>query len=172
LTDHIRAVKNATERQRRRIRVIINPTIIARPTSEEAWRYYQAMIDHADLAAIENFAARDSAGDSQSWPQHSARGRAVGGHLHIIGSPPEVADRLAQLHHAGIDGVQITFYDYEQELAFFGSSVIPLWNKRDWICRLRLRRSKYHERSGHFPSEPTCLDYPCNRYPVLDSRWL
>lgn len=126
LPEHIRRVKDAAARQHRQIRVIINPTIIVRPTREEAWRYYQAIIDHADLEAIGNFAARHTAGDSQSWPEHSARGRAVGGHLHIVGSPQEVAEQLAQLHHAGIDGVQITFYDYEPELAFFGSSVIPL----------------------------------------------
>ncbi|GGA43453.1 LLM class flavin-dependent oxidoreductase [Paenibacillus physcomitrellae] len=126
LPAHVAKVKDAAAARGRQVRVIINPTIIVRPTREEAFAYYQSIMDHADLGAIRNFTDRHSAGDSQSWLEHSARGRAVGGHLHIIGSPEEVAEQLQQLHAAGIDGIQITFYDYEPELAYFGEAVIPL----------------------------------------------
>ncbi|CAI6079794.1 LLM class flavin-dependent oxidoreductase [Cohnella sp. JJ-181] len=126
LPAHVATVKNAAAALGRKIRVIINPTIIVRPTREEAFAYYQAIMDHADLGAIGSFSARHKAGDSQSWLEHTARGRAVGGHLHVVGSPEDVAEQLAQLHAAGIDGIQITFYDYEPELAYFGESVIPL----------------------------------------------
>ncbi|SFA77992.1 FMNH2-dependent dimethyl sulfone monooxygenase [Cohnella sp. OV330] len=126
LPAHVATVKNAAAALGRKVRVIINPTIIVRPTREEAFAYYQAIMDHADLGAIGSFSARHKAGDSQSWLEHTARGRAVGGHLHVVGSPEDVAEQLAQLHAAGIDGIQITFYDYEPELAYFGESVIPL----------------------------------------------
>ncbi|WP_420871972.1 LLM class flavin-dependent oxidoreductase [Cohnella rhizosphaerae] len=126
LPAHVATVKNAAAALGRKIRVIINPTIIVRPTREEAFAYYQAIMDHADLGAIGSFSARHKAGDSQSWLEHSARGRAVGGHLHVVGSPEDVAEQLGQLHAAGIDGIQITFYDYEPELVYFGESVIPL----------------------------------------------
>ncbi|MBO7746967.1 LLM class flavin-dependent oxidoreductase [Paenibacillus sp. MWE-103] len=126
LPAHVATVKNAAAARNRQVRVIINPTIIVRPTREEAFAYYRAIMDHADLGAIGNFSARHAAGDSQSWLEHSARGRAVGGHLHIVGSPEDVAEQLKQLHATGIDGIQITFYDYEPELAYFGESVIPL----------------------------------------------
>ncbi|MFB9277158.1 LLM class flavin-dependent oxidoreductase [Cohnella cellulosilytica] len=126
LPAHVATVKEAAAARGRQVRVIINPTIIVRPTREEAYAYYQSIMDHADLGAIRNFSSRHAAGDSQSWLEHSARGRAVGGHLHIVGSPEEVAEQLRQLHASGIDGIQITFYDYEPELAYFGESVIPL----------------------------------------------
>ncbi len=126
LPAHVAAVKNAAVEHHRQLRVIINPTIIVRPTREEAFAYYQAIMDHADLGSIRNFSARHAAGDSQSWLEHSARGRAVGGHLHFVGSPEDVTEQLMQLHATGIDGIQITFYDYEPELAYFGESVIPL----------------------------------------------
>ncbi|MBW4081982.1 LLM class flavin-dependent oxidoreductase [Paenibacillus sp. S150] len=126
LPDHAAAVRNEAAARGRNVRVIINPTIIVRPTRQEAEAYYQAIMDHADLGSIRNFYARHAAGDSVSWLEHSAKGRAVGGHLHIVGSPEEVAGQLAQLHAAGIDGIQITFYDYEPELAYFSESVIPL----------------------------------------------
>jgi FMNH2-dependent dimethyl sulfone monooxygenase len=126
---HVASVKEAARAQGREVRVVINPTIVARPTRAEALAYYQAIMDHADLESIANFTGRHAGGDSQSWLEHSARGRAVGGHLHVIGSPAEVADQLGQLHEAGIDGVQITFYDYLPELEFFGQEVVPLLEK-------------------------------------------
>jgi FMNH2-dependent dimethyl sulfone monooxygenase len=126
LPDHVRKVKDAAREHGREVRVVINPTIVARPSHDEAHAYYQAIADHADLESIRNFTARHAAGDSQSWLEHSARGRAVGGHLHIVGSPGEVASQLDRLHAAGIDGIQITFYDYLPELEYFGQAVIPL----------------------------------------------
>jgi FMNH2-dependent dimethyl sulfone monooxygenase len=129
LPEHVRKVKEAAKAQGRSVRVVINPTIVARPTLAEARAYYQAIADHADLESIRNFTARHTAGDSHSWLEHSARGRAIGGHLHIVGSPDDVAGQLQRLHQAGIDGVQITFYDYLPELEYFGQEVIPLLEK-------------------------------------------
>jgi FMNH2-dependent dimethyl sulfone monooxygenase len=126
LPDHVRRVKQAAREQGREVRVIINPTVVSRATRDEAWRYYNAIADHADLESIRNFTGRHAAGDSQSWLEHSARGRAVGGHLHIVGDPGDVADRLARLHDAGIDGVQLTFYDYLPDLEQFGRDIMPL----------------------------------------------
>lgn len=126
LPDHVRAVKDGARAQGREVRVVINPTVVARPSHNEAHAYYQAIADHADLESIRNFTARHTAGDSQSWLEHSARGRAVGGHLHIVGSPEEVSEQLTRLHAAGVDGIQITFYDYLPELEYFGQAVIPL----------------------------------------------
>ncbi|WIX83195.1 LLM class flavin-dependent oxidoreductase [Amycolatopsis carbonis] len=126
LPAHVEKVKQAARDQGREVRVVINPTVVSAPTSAEAHARYQAIMDHADLGAIGAFTDRHTAGDSQSWLEHSARGRAVGGHLHIVGSPEEVADKLHRLHETGIDGVQLTFYDYQPELDFFGTQIVPL----------------------------------------------
>jgi FMNH2-dependent dimethyl sulfone monooxygenase len=40
-----------------------------------------------------------------------------------------VAGQLARLHEAGIDGVQLTFYDYLPELEYFGQEIVPLLEK-------------------------------------------
>ena len=126
LPGHVANVRNAATAHGREIRVIINPTIIVRPTRETAELYYAEIMAAADMASIKNFSARHAAGDSQSWLEHSARGRAVGGHLHIVGSPDDVVAQLKALHQTGVDGIQITFYDYGPELAYFGEAVIPL----------------------------------------------
>jgi FMNH2-dependent dimethyl sulfone monooxygenase len=129
MPDHVRSVKDAARAQGREVRVVINPTIVAAPTRDAAEARYRAISDHADLESIRNFTGRHAEGDSRSWLEHSARGRAVGGHLHVVGSPADVADKLARLHETGIDGVQITFYDYLPELEFFGQEVLPLLEK-------------------------------------------
>ncbi|MCA1221369.1 LLM class flavin-dependent oxidoreductase [Streptomyces sp. 8L] len=126
LPAHVRAVKEAARAQGREVRVIINPTVVSRPTSAEAHSYYRAIQDHADLESIAAFQSRHAAGDSRSWLEHTARGRAVGGHLHIVGSPEEVADQLDRLHATGVDGVQLTFYDYLPDLDHFGREILPL----------------------------------------------
>ncbi|WP_245607062.1 LLM class flavin-dependent oxidoreductase [Pseudonocardia spinosispora] len=130
LPGHVAMVKAAARARGREVRVVINPTIVARPSHAEAVARYRAIGDHADLESIRNFTGRHDAGDSQSWLEHTARGRAVGGHLHLVGSPEEIADQLEQLHDAGLDGVQITFYDYQPELTYFGQAVLPLLEKR------------------------------------------
>ncbi|MCF3960143.1 LLM class flavin-dependent oxidoreductase [Streptomyces fuscigenes] len=126
LPAHVRAVKDAARAQGREVRVVINPTVVSRPTSAEAHAYYRAIQAHADLESIAAFQSRHAAGDSRSWLEHSARGRAVGGHLHVVGSPEEVTGQLAALHATGIDGVQLTFYDYLPDLGHFGEEILPL----------------------------------------------
>lgn len=126
LPGHTAKVRAAAAAHGRPSKILINPTIVVRPTRAEADAYYNDIMAHADLDSIAAFTGRHDRGDSQSWLQHGARARAVGGHLHIVGSPAEVADQLAALKAAGIDGVQITFYDYEPELAYFGQAVVPL----------------------------------------------
>lgn len=125
LPDHVAAIKEAARKEGREVRVLINPTIVSRPTRREAEDYYQSILDHADLGSISKFVGRHAAGDSQSWLDHSARGRAVGGHVHLVGAPDDITEQLAALHATGIDGVQLTFYDYLPELRFFGEEIIP-----------------------------------------------
>ncbi|HYZ52870.1 MAG TPA: LLM class flavin-dependent oxidoreductase [Streptosporangiaceae bacterium] len=129
LPSHVRQVKDAARACGRTVRVVINPTIVARPTRAEARAYYEAIADHADLESIRNFTARHAAGDSRSWLEHTARGRAVGGHLHLVGSAADVTEQLGRLHKAGLDGVQITFYDYLPDLEYFGREIVPLLEK-------------------------------------------
>jgi dimethylsulfone monooxygenase len=37
-----------------------------------------------------------------------------------------VAEYLLRLKQAGIDGVQLAFYDFKPDLTFFGARVLPL----------------------------------------------
>lgn len=126
LPAHVRNIRKPYEGTGRQPKVIIFPLIICRPTREEAYAYRDAIVAKADLASIRAYTARHSGGDAHGWKEHVPADRILGGHIQIVGSPQDVADQLAQLHDAGLDGVQIGFYDYGPELEFFAEHVLPL----------------------------------------------
>jgi FMNH2-dependent dimethyl sulfone monooxygenase len=73
--------------------------------------------------------------DAHAWAKRkdydTARQRALGGgNLQIIGGPEDVADSIARLHEAGVDGVQLSFFDFSLDLALFGDRVLPLLKAR------------------------------------------
>jgi FMNH2-dependent dimethyl sulfone monooxygenase len=51
---------------------------------------------------------------------------AVGGNMQIVGTPEQVVEKMMRLHDAGIDGIQVNFYDYLPDLEYFGERVLPL----------------------------------------------
>lgn len=65
-------------------------------------------------------------GDQSSWKSASRDQWVIGGNVHIVGTPEQVVDGFRRLKEAGCDGVQVNFYDYINDLQFFGDRVIPL----------------------------------------------
>lgn len=130
LPEHIKRIRAPYAGTGRDPKVIIFPLIICRPTREEAFAYRDAIVEAADYESVRAYTARHSGGDAQGWKQHVPADRILGGHIQIVGSPSDVARALEQLHEAGIDGVQIGFYDYAPELEFFAQHVLPLLEER------------------------------------------
>ncbi|MGC4934100.1 LLM class flavin-dependent oxidoreductase [Gordonia sp. DT30] len=120
----------AFTRTQRPHKTIVFPMVICRETREEAYAYRDRIVAQADKASIVNYDARHKAGDAQGWPEHVPADRVLGGHVQIIGSPTDVADQIEGLHAAGIDGVQLGFYDYGPELDFFAEAVLPILTAR------------------------------------------
>ncbi len=113
----------------REIRTIINPHVICRPTEGEARRQYQAILDHQDVEAADNFYATFAGGDQTSWKGNTREQWVIGGNVHIVGSPEQVVDGFVRLAEAGCDGVQVNFYDFLPDLEFFGAAVMPLMHQ-------------------------------------------
>ncbi|MFT4268431.1 MAG: LLM class flavin-dependent oxidoreductase [Xenophilus sp.] len=126
LPAHVAQLKHKALAQGRQVRALINPMIICRPGEEEARRHYRDILRHADDAAVDGFVASMTGGDSQAWRGHRREERVLGGNIQIIGSPRQVADALIRLKEAGIDGAQLSFFDFEPDLAYFGEAVLPL----------------------------------------------
>lgn len=111
-------------------KVIIFPMIICRETREDAYAYRDAIVASPDLASINAYTARHAGGDAKGWQQHVPADRIMGGHIQIVGSPEDVADQIGDLKEAGIDGIQIGFYDYGPDLDLFAAKVLPLLEAR------------------------------------------
>jgi FMNH2-dependent dimethyl sulfone monooxygenase len=128
LPEHVAKVKAAARRVGREVRVIINPMVILGETDEAAAEYAEAIIAHS-LAAGGVFGKFTS--DAHAWAKRkeydTARQRKLGGgNLQIVGGPAQLAECIARLKAAGIDGVQLSFYDFAPDLALFGARVLPL----------------------------------------------
>ena len=126
LPPHIARIHAAGAAVGRKPRPIINPMIVCRPTEREAIAYRDAIIDAADPGAVEGFAGVMKSGDAVAWREAKRHYRALGGNLHMVGSPEQIVDGFIKLKQAGIDGVQLTFFDFAHDLAYFGEAVLPL----------------------------------------------
>ena len=130
LPPHIATIRSAARAAGRTIKTLINPIIISRETPEEAQAYAEGIVAGRSPAgpAFGNNRAYDS--DAQAWrgrlDQGNKQGLNLGGNIEIIGSPEQVVESLAALKATGIDGIQLSFYDFRTDLAYFGERILPL----------------------------------------------
>ncbi len=126
LPAHTKAIRRAARAKKRRIKIMINPHVICRETEGAAWAQYRRILEQRDEVALGNFVAAFQGGDQASWRGHLKEHWAVGGNVHLVGTPERIVDWFVKLKRAGIDGVQINFYNFLPELDFFGKRVLPL----------------------------------------------
>ncbi|TDV13966.1 FMNH2-dependent dimethyl sulfone monooxygenase [Paraburkholderia caballeronis] len=126
LPEHTARVKAAAARHGRPVRTLINPMVICRETPAEARAYRDAIVAHGDEGSFQRFDSDAHAWRGNAAQRQAAAARAVGGNISIVGSPEEIAAYIVRLHRAGIDGVQLSFFDFEPDLRFFGERVLPL----------------------------------------------
>jgi len=129
LPAHIARIKREARAKGREIRTLINPMVVCRDTEREAQEYYRAIVENADTQAAPQGMGRFES-DAHAWKGRAGRDgpeqRALGGNIQIIGSPDQVADYIVRLKQAGIDGIQLSFYDFRPDLTQFGARVLPL----------------------------------------------
>jgi len=126
LPAHTARVKAAGAALGRSPRTLINPMIVCRDTEREAWEYHDAIVAQADpVASMQNFNS-----DAHAWRGRKDFGqdaaRAVGGNIRLIGSPEQIVDQVIALKAAGVDGIQLSFFDFQPDLEHFGQRVLPL----------------------------------------------
>lgn len=108
--------------------------IICRETEAEARDYYKHLRDNADLVAARNLAL-SSGSDISKTPddQRDAMLRDIAmsaGSAALIGTPEQVAEKIAGFRQAGVDALFLGFHDYLHELPFFAERVLPLLEQR------------------------------------------
>jgi alkanesulfonate monooxygenase SsuD/methylene tetrahydromethanopterin reductase-like flavin-dependent oxidoreductase (luciferase family) len=113
----------------RDIGICTSALVVCRETEAEARAAYRSILEHGDRVAADNL-MKVLGIESQSFNERIEKYRervvAGWGTNPIIGTPEQVTEQLAQVSAAGVDGVVFGFLDYNEELEYFGSAVMPL----------------------------------------------
>ncbi|WP_107657330.1 LLM class flavin-dependent oxidoreductase [Nocardia suismassiliense] len=109
--------------------------VVLADTDRQARDYLQRYaVDHGDFAAADAFIAGQVATGSNLSPPALARLRARivqgGGGFPLVGAATTIADRLTTLSAAGLDGVLLSWVDYEPGIRRFAREVLPLLESR------------------------------------------
>ena len=124
LPEHLQRIKHAARGYGRQVRTLINPLVICRDSDAEAWEVHAAITAAGDPGALEGHAREAS--DAHAWRGHQPAERYVGGNIQLVGSRETVVRDIIRLKEAGIDGLQLSFFDFAPDLEQFGERVLPL----------------------------------------------
>jgi FMNH2-dependent dimethyl sulfone monooxygenase len=127
--DHYRDF--AREKYGKEIQVWMSSYVVQRDSMEAARDYVQDyVVTRGDDEGVDAFIA-NNIGNAKTMPDgviekmKFAIAAGYGGYP-ILGTAQDIAGTLATMSEAGVDGVLLTWLDYEGGLANFGESVLPL----------------------------------------------
>jgi len=122
--------EEARAKYNREVGVFTLGHVVVRPSRAEAedFLHYYAE-ENADWDAVDYLMELQGMHAHSFTPQmlETMRGRFASGHgsLPLVGTPDEVADAIAEVHHAGFAGMSMSFVNYTDELPYFAAEVIP-----------------------------------------------
>jgi alkanesulfonate monooxygenase SsuD/methylene tetrahydromethanopterin reductase-like flavin-dependent oxidoreductase (luciferase family) len=123
----------AREQFGREVTVWMQVPVVQRDTRQAAQEFLNYFaVEHEDRQSVDGWAAGIKA-EARSLSNEEARFArlviAVGGNP-IVGGAADVADQLEALSELGIDGVLLSWFDFEDGLKRFNEGVLPLLEKR------------------------------------------
>lgn len=129
LPAHTAQIREAAARHGRSIRTLINPLVVSRDTEAETQKYVDAIVAGKQPGGLGG-GGRQYDSDAHAWRGRKDgtrdRGRGLGGNIEIVGTPEQVVEQLLALKKAGIDGIQLGFFDFREDLKHFGERILPL----------------------------------------------
>lgn len=126
----VAGIAEAARAAGRTVDVFTTSYVVCRPTKTEAEDYQRHYVDEGgDWTAADHWFDMQAA-NTRTRPSELRdlfRYRFAGGHgcYPLIGSPDNVADRLAEIATAGFAGTTVSFVDYIAEFPFFAAEVLP-----------------------------------------------
>jgi alkanesulfonate monooxygenase SsuD/methylene tetrahydromethanopterin reductase-like flavin-dependent oxidoreductase (luciferase family) len=126
----VAAIREMAHAAGRAVDVFTTSYVVCRRTRREAEDYHRHYVDeNGDWEAADHWYAMQAANTRTRPPElrELFRYRFAGGHgcYPLIGSPDDVAERLAEIAAAGFAGTTVSFVDYIAELPFFAAEVLP-----------------------------------------------
>jgi alkanesulfonate monooxygenase SsuD/methylene tetrahydromethanopterin reductase-like flavin-dependent oxidoreductase (luciferase family) len=114
------------------LRVCLPTHVVVGDTDQDAQAYWDYYVhERGDVQGAENYLGSLIAGDMRTrspeqWRSFTTGMIAGGGSVPLIGSPERVVEQLQDLSDAGVDGVTMSWVDYERSLNDFKARVMPL----------------------------------------------
>jgi alkanesulfonate monooxygenase SsuD/methylene tetrahydromethanopterin reductase-like flavin-dependent oxidoreductase (luciferase family) len=105
--------------------------LVCADTEAEAWRRYHYVvrdrIDRSWSAAFVDLFTRE-AGSSDVIPLEQRVERMAAGFnaLPLVGTPEQIVDRMQAMSDGGLDGIALSFDDYDDGIAAYGEAIRPL----------------------------------------------
>jgi FMNH2-dependent dimethyl sulfone monooxygenase len=127
---NVQKAKDLAREHDREIGVYSVGVVTCRRSQKEAEEYYQhAIVESADYSAIDRILGmKNITAESRGVDEYNRQRRfyanGMGG-LPLVGDPDHVAKSLADLSHAGLTGLGVSFVNYLDELPFFRDEVLP-----------------------------------------------
>ncbi len=114
---------------KRRCGVMSFAQVICRDTEEEAQQAMRQILDEGDYEAATNILEIFGV-ESGTAPEGFAdqQKRLINGWFGypLIGTPEQVVDQLLEVKRTGLEGLLLSFLDYNEELKYFDERVMPL----------------------------------------------
>jgi FMNH2-dependent dimethyl sulfone monooxygenase len=135
VTEQIIEVREHARDAGRQVKFGLNGFIIARDTEAEARETLREIVDKANRPAVEGFkAAVQQAGSSTAdkrgmWADSTFEDLVQyndGFRTQLIGTPEQIAERIAAYRKRGVDLILGGFLHFQEEIEYFGSRVLPL----------------------------------------------
>ncbi len=123
--------KLAWEQYNREIGTFTYSYAVVRDTEKEARDYFNYYVhERGDWEACNNickvFGVESGTYSKEYFDKFRENFIAGWGGYPLVGTPEQVTDKLLQLSKTGIDGTLISMVDYNQELPYWNSKVMPL----------------------------------------------
>src|SRR5690606_21563759 len=135
VTEQVVEVREHARAAGREVRFGLNGFIIARDSEKEAKDTLREIIAKANRPAVEGFrAAVQQAGNSTPdkkgmWADSTFEDLVQyndGFRTGLIGTPEQIAERIAEYRKRGVDLILGGFLHFQEEIEYFGAKVLPL----------------------------------------------
>jgi dimethylsulfone monooxygenase len=138
---YVAGVHQKAKEYDREVGVLCAAFVVCRDTTSEAQDAYAEIKERGDWEGIYNWISTLGIQSQSNWGpdasgvttqhdpllEHFVTG---GGNPQIVGNPGEVADQLAALSDVGFDAIILGLLNWNIDLPYFGSRVMPLLEKR------------------------------------------
>ncbi len=135
VTEQLVDVRRVARENDREVKFGLNGFIIARDTEAEAKDTLREIIAKANRPAVEGFknavqqAGASTASKDGMWADSTFEDLVQyndGFRSHLIGTPEQIAHRIAEYRRRGVDLILGGFLHFQEEIEYFGAKVLPL----------------------------------------------